>query len=36
MNGRAFDRRRGRLALHLDWLMLLASVATIGWILLPR
>jgi hypothetical protein len=36
MNGHTFDRSRGRLSNHFDWLMLLASFAMIGWSLLPR
>jgi len=36
MNGQTFDRSRGRLPHHFDWLMLLASIAMIGWILTPH
>jgi len=36
MSGHPFDRSRGRLPDHFDWIMLFASFAMIGWILLPR
>jgi hypothetical protein len=36
MNGHTFNRPCGRLPHHFDWLMLLASIAMIGWIVLPR
>jgi hypothetical protein len=36
MNERTADRPRGRLPHHVDWLMLIASVGMIGWVLIPR
>jgi hypothetical protein len=36
MTGRTVGRPRGRLPHHLDWLMLIASLGMIGWLLIPR
>jgi hypothetical protein len=36
MDGHAWRRARGRLPNHFDWLMLIASLALIGSIVLPR
>jgi len=36
MSDRAGERTRGRVPNEFEWLMLLASVLMIAWIILPR